>query len=308
MGNTALVVDDSVMDRRRAGGLIEKEGDWHAVYAEDGPAALAKIAESVPDVVITDLTMPGMTGLELVEAIRRDHPDLPVIIMTSMGSEDIAVEALRQGAASYVPKRRLAGDLLNTVRSVAADSRDSRGTAGLQPCLRKQTLSYSLPPDLTLVLALAGSLQQTLSEIWDCPKRELINIGIALEEALVNAYYHGCLEVGRDLRDSDHAAWTNMVEDRRQSAPWCDRRIHLEAAISPQRCTFVVVDEGPGFDPAQLPDPTDPAHLESELGRGLVLISTFMDSVTHNSRGNELTMVKHRPRRRPTPAGQPGRN
>ena len=307
MGNTALVVDDSVMDRRRAGGLIEKEGDWHAVYAEDGPAALAKIAESVPDVVITDLTMPGMTGLELVEAIRRDHPDLPVIIMTSMGSEDIAVEALRQGAASYVPKRRLAGDLLNTVRSVAADSRDSRGTAGLQPCLRKQTLSYTLPPDLTLVLALAGSLQQTLSEIWACPKRELINIGIALEEALVNAYYHGCLEVGRDLRDSDHAAWTNMVEDRRQSAPWCDRRIHLEAAISPQRCTFVVVDEGPGFDPAQLPDPTDPAHLESELGRGLVLISTFMDSVTHNSRGNEITMVKHRSRRRPTPA-QPGRN
>ena len=268
MGNTALVVDDSVMDRRRAGGLIEKEGDWHAVYAEDGPAALAKIAESVPDVVITDLTMPGMTGLELVEAIRRDHPDLPVIIMTSMGSEDIAVEALRQGAASYVPKRRLAGDLLNTVRSVAADSRDSRGTAGLQPCLRKQTLSYTLPPDLTLVLALAGSLQQTLSEIWACPKRELINIGIALEEALVNAYYHGCLEVGRDLRDSDHAAWANMVEDRRQSAPWCDRRIHLEAAISPQRCTFVVVDEGPGFDPTQLPDPTDPAHLESALGLG----------------------------------------
>jgi anti-sigma regulatory factor (Ser/Thr protein kinase) len=135
----------------------------------------------------------------------------------------------------------------------------------------------------------------------------LINIGIALEEALVNAYYHGCLEVGRDLRDSDHAVWALMVEERRQTAPWCDRRIHLEAAISPQRCTFVVVDEGPGFDPNQLPDPTDPAHLESALGRGLVLISTFMDSVTHNSRGNEITMVKHRPRRRPA-APQHGRN
>jgi len=299
MGNTVLVVDDSVMDRRRAGGLVEKEGDWRAIYAEDGPAAMARIAESVPDVVVTDLTMPGMSGLELVEAIRRDHPDLPVIIMTSMGSEDIAVEALRQGAASYVPKRRLAGELLNTVRSVASDSRDARGTAGLQPCLRKQTLSYTLPPDLSLVLALAGSLQQALAEIWSCPKRELINVGIALEEALVNALHHGCLEVSRELRDSNYAAWSRLVEERQQSAPWRDRRIHLEAAISPQRATFVVVDEGRGFDPAQLPDPTDPSHLESELGRGLVLISTFMDSVTHNSRGNEITMVKHRPRRRP---------
>ena len=82
MGNTVLVVDDSVMDRRRAGGLVEKEGDWRAIYAEDGPAAMARIAESVPDVVVTDLTMPGMSGLELVEAIRRDHPDLPVIILS----------------------------------------------------------------------------------------------------------------------------------------------------------------------------------------------------------------------------------
>ncbi len=57
---------------------------------------------------------------------------------------------------------------------------------------------------------------------------------------------------------------------------------------------FVVRDEGQGFDPALLPDPTDPVNLERVSGRGLLLIQTFMDRVEHNARGNEITMVKFR--------------
>ncbi|MCY2964562.1 MAG: response regulator transcription factor, partial [Planctomycetota bacterium] len=158
-----LIVDDSVMDRRRAGGLIEKDQDCRAVYADDGEQALVRIAEEVPDVVVTDLTMPGMSGLELVAALQKAHPHLPVIIMTSMGSEDVAVQALQQGAASYVPKRRLAADLLSTVHSVFSASRDSLSATELRHCLNKQSLSYTLPPELPLVLALASSLQESLA-------------------------------------------------------------------------------------------------------------------------------------------------
>ena len=56
--------------------------------------------------------------------------------------------------------------------------------------------------------------------------------------------------------------------------------------------TYVVRDEGPGFNPAELPDPTDPANAERPSGRGLLLIRTFLDSVSHNPAGNEITMVK----------------
>jgi anti-sigma regulatory factor (Ser/Thr protein kinase) len=67
--------------------------------------------------------------------------------------------------------------------------------------------------------------------------------------------------------------------------------------------TFVIADEGPGFDPSRLPDPTDPAQLERVHGRGLLLIRTFMDEVSHNERGNEITMVKRvRPRSLRPPA------
>ena len=56
--------------------------------------------------------------------------------------------------------------------------------------------------------------------------------------------------------------------------------------------TYAIRDEGPGFDPSTLPDPTDPANLERVSGRGLLLIHAFMDEVRHNPTGNEITMVK----------------
>ena len=62
---------------------------------------------------------------------------------------------------------------------------------------------------------------------------------------------------------------------------------------------YVIRDEGPGFDPSTLPDPRDPSNLERTAGRGLLLIRTFMDEVTFNKAGNQITMVK-----RAAPAGR----
>ena len=67
--------------------------------------------------------MPEMDGLELVQAIRRDYPALPVILMTAMGSEDVAARALHHGAASYVRKRSLAKEIVRTVGSVLGVAR-----------------------------------------------------------------------------------------------------------------------------------------------------------------------------------------
>jgi anti-sigma regulatory factor (Ser/Thr protein kinase) len=62
--------------------------------------------------------------------------------------------------------------------------------------------------------------------------------------------------------------------------------------FAPGEATFVIQDEGPGFDPASLPDPTDPENLDKVSGRGLLLMRTFMDEVSYNDRGNQVTMIK----------------
>src|SRR5438477_8842365 len=122
-GNTVLVVDDSAMDRHLAGAIVQKMGGWQASFAGHGVEALAMLEKQRPDVVLTDMLMPEMDGLQLVQAIRSKYPMVPVILMTAHGSEDIAIQALQKGAASYVPKKSLARDLAETLESVLASSR-----------------------------------------------------------------------------------------------------------------------------------------------------------------------------------------
>ncbi|MFM8582964.1 MAG: ATP-binding protein [Planctomycetaceae bacterium] len=72
------------------------------------------------------------------------------------------------------------------------------------------------------------------------------------------------------------------------SAPYQDRTVRVEARITRQRATFVITDEGVGFETRLVPNPARPETLENAAGRGLVLIQTFMDSVAHNPAGNEI--------------------
>ena len=75
-----LVVDDSATDRRIAGGLLEKQGGWCVGYAGDGQEALDKLQTEVPDLILTDLQMPNVNGLEVVETVKREFPIVPVFI------------------------------------------------------------------------------------------------------------------------------------------------------------------------------------------------------------------------------------
>jgi C4-dicarboxylate-specific signal transduction histidine kinase len=108
----------------------------------------------------------------------------------------------------------------------------------------------------------------------------------------MNAMHHGNLELSSDLRQGDERAYHQMAAERVKQSPFCDRRVHVVAKDTPEGSTYIVRDEGPGFDPRQLPDPLDPANLEKVSGRGLLLIRAFMDEVRHNVKGNEITMIK----------------
>src|SRR5579863_1998784 len=91
-----LVVDDSGVDRALAGQLLAKNSEWNVAYACNGKEAIEQFEQHVPDLVVTDLQMPEMNGLELVELVRERHPAVPVVLMTGFGSEDIAREAIEK--------------------------------------------------------------------------------------------------------------------------------------------------------------------------------------------------------------------
>ena len=88
----------------------------------------------------------------------------------------------------------------------------------------------------------------------------------------------------------------DLLQQRRREKPYLTRRVYVTVKESPAEAVYTIRDEGPGFDPSKLPDPTDPSNLDRVSGRGLLLIRTFMDRVHHNKTGNEITMVKRRDR------------
>ncbi len=100
---TILIVDDEKNYLLVLSAVLEEEG-YEVLTAVSGAEALEVLASSEPDLVLTDMKMPGMDGIELLERIKARDPDLPVIMMTAHGTVDKAVEAMQKGAYTYLLK------------------------------------------------------------------------------------------------------------------------------------------------------------------------------------------------------------
>jgi CheY-like chemotaxis protein/anti-sigma regulatory factor (Ser/Thr protein kinase) len=293
--NTVLIVDDSNMDRHLAGAIVQKMVNWRPSFATNGVEALEAMASSRPDVVLTDMLMPEMDGLQLVQAIRSRYPLIPVILMTAHGSEDVAIQALQKGAASYVPKKSLPRDLAETLEQVLAASKTRMQEQRLLSRLEMYEAKFTLDNDTSLIPALVGHIEEDINRLKLCEPGSLVLLGVALHEALTNAMLHGNLELESALREENEKEYYRLSIERRNMEPYNIRRVFITSRYTREELTFVVRDEGNGFDPSTLPDPTDPTNLGKVSGRGLLLIHTFMDRVSHNERGNEITMSKRRP-------------
>jgi CheY-like chemotaxis protein len=289
-----LAVDDCPPDLELVGRLLAGDPKLEVEYAVNGIDALAKIERAVPDLVVTDLRMPQMDGLALTQVLVEKYPLVPVILITGRGNEETAVQALQRGAASYVPKRRLSDKLLGTVQEVLKHSYHRRYQTQLMGCMTRQECRFDLDNDPSLIDPLIIHLQDEAAQLGLCDAVEGTRLGVALEEALKNALYHGNLEIGHQLAELDQQGRDALVAKRRQEAPYRDRRIHVEAQLSPEGSRFEIRDDGRGFDPAIPADPNDSASLERTSGRGLLLMRALMDEVVYNEAGNAVTLVKRR--------------
>jgi CheY-like chemotaxis protein len=291
-----LVADDSLLEQRYVGRILEQHGGVRVTFARDGEEALASLARSQPAVILTDMNMPGMDGLTLVEKVRERFPLVPVVLMTGSGNERVAVAALKAGAADYVPKQALAHDLAPVIdRVLSFGQAEYRRYQVLQGMTRRSS-QYVLENDPALVPPLVAQFREDLIEMGLCDLTGATRAGIALEEALLNAIYHGNLEVSSDLRENGDDAFRCTATQRRGEEPYASRRVRISARLTTSHATFIIIDQGPGFDVASLPDPTDPAFLERPSGRGLLLMRAFMDEVRYNAAGNRVTLVKRRDR------------
>jgi CheY-like chemotaxis protein len=286
-----LIVDDTAVDRRLAGGLLEAVPNLEVCYANNGREALVQLGTSLPDIVVTDLQMPDLDGLELVTAIAKKYPEIPVVLMTAHGSENIAAQALASGAASFVPKSELAENLVQTVMHVLMMAESEARYQKLVSCATKTEFEFQLANDPSIIDPLIDMIQQITLSQGILSHNSRVQMGVALEAAIENAIVRGNLEIDRSKIPF---ASRKVIQERSTQPPFCDRQVYFRALITPALASFTVRDMGPGFDTSQVPEATDPENFREGAGRGLVLIKSFMDEVEFDGKGSELRMTKYR--------------
>ena len=128
---TVLIVDDKEMMRDSVGTTLERAG-FRVVVVADGEAALHAVAQSRPDAVVTDMRMPKMTGIELLEKLRAIDDEVPVILMTAFGTIETAVKAMKMGAFDYLTKPFEGDELIIAVKRAVEHRRLTRENAVLR--------------------------------------------------------------------------------------------------------------------------------------------------------------------------------
>ena len=150
-----MLVDDHEIVRTGLRMMLEAEPDLEIVAEmESGEEALERSAECMPDIVIMDVSLPGMSGIETTRALRDRHPDISVLALTIHEDERYFFQMLDAGAAGYLPKRAAPTDLANAIRTV------HHGNVYLYP-----SLATALVGDYLQRAESGGAEQQSYDEL-----------------------------------------------------------------------------------------------------------------------------------------------
>jgi CheY-like chemotaxis protein/anti-sigma regulatory factor (Ser/Thr protein kinase) len=248
------------------------------------------------DLVITDISMDGVDGFDVITRVKSVKPGLPVILMTGQASLDFAIRAVRTGASNLFQKPLSIRDLVNSAFHLVDLHREMRMAAVGLRGLVEEHRRFLFRADELDIPSLVGHLTDRLVPLGLALPTNVDVIGTAFHEALVNALEHGCLEMDSSLKGdlfAEQDPFAATVQERLADPAYAARTIEVEVHTTPDRMEVVITDEGPGFDTAAVGLITE-ASLGQQCGRGLAMIHLVMDEVQHNPKGNQIHMVLNR--------------
>lgn len=183
-----LLVDDHAVLREGIRSMLERYEDITVVgEACDGQSALMEAGRLNPDVVMLDMKMPGMTGIETIIAMKQRMPDVAVLVFTSFAEEAQVHDAVAAGALGYLLKSALREDLAHAVRAVAA------GEAWMYPRAQRQILDWLRRPP-SVIDQLSSREREVLVLLAQGLSNKLIASRMKLSEGTIKGYVSQLLE------------------------------------------------------------------------------------------------------------------
>ncbi len=289
-----LVINDQREVGHRITKMLNQSIDWQAEYSAHVDDGIERLQVEDYGLVVLDLQLADVDGRQPLRRIIETDPLRPVLLTGTDGRVDQLVGALQTGAAGFVHTAKLDTELLDNINRVMGAAHRNQIHARLLDCMTTSTTTFCIDNDPLLLPTLLTRFQASVTLFGVCEPKQRTRIGIALEEALSNALYHGNLEVSSKLREESLEDYYELAGERRFAEPYASRRITIVETLTHEFARFVIRDDGPGFDTARLDCEIDENDLEAVSGRGLVMMKAFMDEVTYNDRGNEVTLTKYR--------------
>lgn len=234
----------------------------------DGAEALDMFKHGTYDLLLTDLRMPGLDGLQLLAAVKDMRPEVPVVIISGYGDAETVVSALKGGAENFLAKP-IKIDLLHKVveQSLHFSSQPRKPRRGFAAI--EQATTISVPSQPAFINELVYFISASAVIVGYADHDLDTNIKLALVESITNAMEHG-----------------NKWDEAKQ--------VTIELRLSPDDLTATISDQGEGFDHTERFDPTQPDTMMDERGRGIFLINAIMDQVRYHGKGNSVTISKQR--------------
>ncbi len=201
-----LIVDDEANLRKVLAAMLRKEG-YEVAIAADGEQALAEFEKNGADVIVSDLVMPKLGGLDILRAVHATRPDVPVIIITAHGTVDSAVEAIKLGAFDYITKPFEQAELQTVVAKAARTQEANQGHVPNEGKARASLIGESAP---------MAELSKVIDKVADTPSTVLITGESGTGKELVATALHdgssrrdkplikiNCAAIPKDLMESE---------------------------------------------------------------------------------------------------------
>lgn len=287
-----LIVEDDSASRFFLESLLESNG-YEFRSAANGIEGLNIFEEYRPDIVLSDIQMPIMDGLELLEAIRDKKSDTIVIIVTAFGTENYAIQALHLGANNYLKKPVSAQELLRLLKKYHAILSSKYSTDALPGKLKNRKFTLEFKTEFNKIPKIVDKV--LVESILDVEDNEKVNIELGLVELITNAIEHGNLNIDyfEKQKALDNGELGELYNQRMSNSTFKNRTVTINFLANPEKYQWTIIDEGDGFDWELLPDPTDEAHILELSGRGIFISRFLFDEIEYIGKGNTVIATKY---------------
>lgn len=296
LGLKILVVDDQKPITNLLREVLESQG-YDVVTASSGGEALEQYRDHRPAFTLTDISMPGMSGLSLLRQIKDINPAAVVMLMTGAGSESFAVEALRGGAVNYFHKPIDLHELSTTLRRYTPMAQGYDYEQFADEFAITESLELALPNDLNLVNHGVQLIVNHCRTVF--PLSEIFTLRFGLYEMIVNAIEHGNLNITYEEKSKaiEEERLTELIRERASDPHRLNQRVQIKCQIARSGLRCTILDQGNGFDHSTYSAAPDPSVLFEDLGfslhgRGIILTRLQFDELQYNEKGNEVKLFK----------------